>query len=93
MGVDYHYNSLGEPLPISDRQLEILQLLADGWQNKEIAHRLKITLQTVKSQIQEAKLRLQAISRCNAVSIALRDGLIEFPREKGEPARRLLLRR
>ncbi len=86
----YNQNSKGHILPLTDRQKGIAQLLADGFENKEIAYKLKISEGTVKNHVQDIKERLGGMSRANIVAIGLREGFIEFPRETGEPARRVL---
>ncbi len=59
------------------RQTEILALVADGQENKQIARALHISEATVKSYLQAAFERLGVHSRAEAVAVALRDGLIE----------------
>ena len=58
------------------RQLEILQLIADGLSNGEIARRLFITEETCKSHVRALLARLQARSRAEAVAIGFRRGLL-----------------
>ena len=58
------------------RQLEILQLIADGLGNGEIARRLFITEETCKSHVRALLARLQARSRAEAVAIGFRRGLL-----------------
>ena len=62
--------------PPTPRQLEILQLIADGLSNREIAERLFITEETCKSHLRAILARLQARSRTQAVAICLRGGLL-----------------
>jgi ATP/maltotriose-dependent transcriptional regulator MalT len=54
----------------------VLQLIADGHANPQIARQLLIGEETVKSHMRSIFARLQARSRAHAVAIALRDGLI-----------------
>ena len=61
---------------LSDRELEILQLLADGLSNKEIADRLFISVQTVKTHIAHIFDKLGVKDRTEAVASALRKGLV-----------------
>jgi DNA-binding NarL/FixJ family response regulator len=63
----------GQP---TERQLEILQLIADGFSNGEIARRLFITEETCKSHVRAMLGRLQARSRAEAVAIGFRRGLL-----------------
>jgi len=88
----YNHNSEGQILSLTDRQKGIVQLMADGLSSKEIAHKMKISEGTIKNHIQDIKWRLGASTQANVVAISLRDCVIEFPRETGEPARRLLFR-
>jgi DNA-binding NarL/FixJ family response regulator len=62
---------------ISDRELEVLQLLAYGYTNKEIANKMSISLQTVKSHIIHIFRKLDASDRTDAVAKALRMGMVE----------------
>jgi DNA-binding NarL/FixJ family response regulator len=61
---------------LSDRELEVLQLLADGLSNKEIAARLYISVQTVKTHITHIFEKLGVRDRTEAVAAALRRGLV-----------------
>lgn len=58
------------------RQLEVLQLLADGLVGKQIARRLSITPSSVNGRTGEVKRRLGASTTVQAVAVALRRGLI-----------------
>jgi DNA-binding NarL/FixJ family response regulator len=62
--------------PLSPRESEILNLLADGLANKEIAWRLKISEHTVKSHLTSIFNKLDASTRAEAVAIGARRGLI-----------------
>ena len=67
-----------EPLlsPLSRRETEILNYIAQGNSNKEIAHALGIKNQTVKNHITSIMRKLAANDRTHAVVLALRRGLI-----------------
>jgi LuxR family maltose regulon positive regulatory protein len=69
----------GEPLPepLSERELEILRLLAKGLSNAQIAQRLVIALATVKRHIQNIYGKLGVNSRTQAVAEGRGKGLIE----------------
>ena len=60
------------------RELEILQLVADGLKNKEIADRLFISENTVKNHIQNLLEKMQTRDRTHAVTTALRLGLVRL---------------
>ena len=63
--------------PLSDRELEILRLIATSCSNKEIADILVIAVSTVKSHINNAYSKLGARNRIQAVAIAQDMGLLE----------------
>jgi two-component system, NarL family, response regulator YdfI len=62
--------------PLSDRELQVLDLLAEGIGNKLIAHRLSISEHTVKTHVASIFAKLGASSRTEAVSRAIRRGLV-----------------
>ncbi len=65
-----------EEVRLSGRETEVLQLAADGLENKQIARRLGIGEATVKTHLGSAYERLGAAGRAEAVAIALRLELI-----------------
>ena len=64
------------PEPLSRRELEVLELLAAGSSNQEIAARLVVTLDTVKKHVSHILGKLNATSRTRAVARARELGLI-----------------
>jgi DNA-binding NarL/FixJ family response regulator len=64
-------------LPLSEREREILQLLAEGYHTDEVARRIGLSPETVKSDTKRAIQKLEADSRVHAVAIALRQAIIE----------------
>lgn len=62
---------------LSVREHEVLQLAANGMQNKEIAQALDVGIETVKSHLSSAMRKLQANSRTGAVAAALRQSVID----------------
>ena len=64
--------------PITARELEILQLVAEGLSNKQIGRRLSITEGTVKSHLLAILRKLDAADRTQAVTIALKRGLLRL---------------
>ena len=67
------------PLPdLSPRQIEILESIARGLTNKEIAAQLEISLESVKSHIKIILEKLGAASRAEAASIAQRKRLLKI---------------
>ena len=63
---------------LSARELEVLGLVARGNANKEIAARLTITEETVKSHITRILAKLGANDRTHAVTIGLKRGIIDL---------------
>jgi DNA-binding NarL/FixJ family response regulator len=63
---------------LSARELEVLGLVAGGNANKEIAARLRITEETVKSHITKILAKLGANDRTHAVTIGLKRGIIDL---------------
>lgn len=61
---------------MSQRQLEILNLIAKGFSNREIADILGVSLETVKDHIKKILLRMGATSRTEAASIAVNMQLV-----------------
>jgi DNA-binding CsgD family transcriptional regulator len=62
---------------LTQREREILQLLADGMSNADVAGRLFISQETVKSHVRHILAKLEADTRTHAVAIALRDSIID----------------
>jgi LuxR family maltose regulon positive regulatory protein len=62
--------------PLSERELEVLHLLAEGLSNKEIGQRLFIALPTVKSHTRNIYGKLAVHSRREAVAQALALGIL-----------------
>ena len=66
------------PVAESDTELiEILQLLADGMSNVDVAQKLFISQETVKSHVRHILAKLEADTRTQAVAIALREAMID----------------
>ena len=63
--------------PLSAREREILGLISDGLENKQIARRLDISEATVKTHLKAVFERLEVRSRAEAVAVGLRLGIIE----------------
>jgi len=62
---------------LTPREREILQLLADGMSNADVAERLFISQETVKSHVRHILTKLEADTRTQAVAIALREAMID----------------
>ena len=66
---------------LTQRELQVPQLAAEGLTNKEIAQRLLISEKTVKNHTANIFSKLQVNDRTHAVLYALRKGLITLPAE------------
>jgi DNA-binding NarL/FixJ family response regulator len=64
--------------PLTRREIDVLQLLAEGLPNKSIAGRLGVSDQTVKFHVASILSKLGATNRTDAVRRALRRGLINL---------------
>jgi DNA-binding NarL/FixJ family response regulator len=62
---------------LTTREREILQLLADGMSNNDVAAKLFISQETVKSHVRHILAKLEADTRTHAVAIALRESIID----------------
>ena len=68
---------IGYPSP--EREKEILRWVAAGLQNKEIAHKLGISLATVRNHLHNILEKLDVHSKLEAVSLAFRQGWVSGP--------------
>ena len=64
------------PEPLTPREIQVLELLAEGLPNKAIAERLAISDQTVKFHVASIYGKLGAANRTDAVRRAVRRGLV-----------------
>lgn len=67
---------IGEPSPLTARELEVLRMIAEGAANKAIAWKLDISEHTVKFHVASILGKLHAASRTEAVTMGIRQGLI-----------------
>ena len=73
-----------ERLPsLSNREREILDLLAQGLTGERVAEQLVLSAETVKTHIRNAMSKLEASTRVHAIAIALREGYISPPDQAG----------
>ncbi|MEX0588219.1 MAG: response regulator transcription factor [Cyanobium sp.] len=66
---------------LSERELEVLGLVARGESNVQIGQQLFITAETVKTHLRNLFSKLQARDRTHAAVLGLRWGLIDFPED------------
>jgi DNA-binding NarL/FixJ family response regulator len=64
------------PEPLTAREIEVLELLAEGLSNKAIAAALGVSDQTIKFHVGSISGKLGAANRTDAVRLAVRRGLI-----------------
>ncbi len=65
--------------PLTNRQMEILELIIEGLSNKQIAVRLGISQQTVKNHVTSVLAKLNRSDRTQAAIYALRHGWVRLP--------------
>lgn len=77
------YSSPGSPFhPLSDREMEVVELMVEGKSNKEIAMQLEISHQTVKNHITSILRKFAVEDRTQAVVYALKRGWVKLNYEK-----------
>ena len=64
------------PEPLTDREIEVLRLLAPGLANKEIGGRLQIPERTATFHVVSIMGKLGASSRTEAVTLGIRHGIV-----------------
>ena len=64
---------------LSKREREIMDLLAQGLTGEQVAERLYLSPETIKTHIRNAMNKLEAHTRVHAIAIALRKGFISAP--------------
>jgi DNA-binding CsgD family transcriptional regulator len=70
----------GEPL--SQREREVLELMATGLTNRQIAHELVVSVNTVKVHLRNIFIKLGTESRTEATLVAIREGWVSVPTEE-----------
>jgi DNA-binding NarL/FixJ family response regulator len=63
---------------LTEREIEVLKLIAGGNANKEIAAQLEISEETVKGRVKQILAKLRANDRTHAAMIGLRRGIIDL---------------
>lgn len=74
--LDQEYTQVLETYPLTERELEILELIVEGCSNAEIADRSYITVGTVKTHVRNILNKLGVDDRTKAAVRALRAGLV-----------------
>ena len=75
-----HAALLGQQL--TEREREVLALLVDGASGADIAERLTISTNTVRTHVQSVLTKLQVHSRLEAATFAVRHGLVAAPAQQ-----------
>jgi len=78
--------ALSEPPKPSQRELELLELMADGLTDAEIAEKLSISAKTMRSRLHALRMKMQARTRTHVVAIAFRRGLLTVDRRNAAAA-------
>ena len=71
-------NNIGGTLTLSKRELEVLQLIAGGARNREVANQLYISEATVKTHLRNIMDKLQTKNRAQTVARAISYGMLEY---------------
>jgi two-component system nitrate/nitrite response regulator NarL len=77
LAAEIRARSAGTPRLLSDRELEVLRLTADGHSAPEIGRRLYLSGATVKTHLQRVYEKLGVTDRASAVAEGMRRGLLE----------------
>ena len=75
-GMRTEFSSLDRPDPLTDRETEILRLMAGGYSNKEIANSLNVAEGTVKNHVSNILSKLGVRDRTRAVLKAFELGIV-----------------
>ena len=78
---------IGQKIHITRRELQVLALMADGFENEEAAKRLSVSLQTLRNHQYNVIQKLRAKTRAHAVTVAIQRGMLTTDREdiRGKP--------
>ena len=67
--------------PLTPRELEVLRLIAQGYENQEIAGKLVVSEATVRTHVSNIMGKLHLASRTQAALYALREGLASLGKQ------------
>jgi LuxR family quorum sensing-dependent transcriptional regulator len=68
--------SVATEIKLSRREQEVLRLVAEGKDDGEIATQLSVSRTTAHAHVERAKRRMNAVTRAQAVAVAVNRGLI-----------------
>ncbi|MFC2067581.1 LuxR C-terminal-related transcriptional regulator, partial [Chloroflexota bacterium] len=74
--VNYFTHASGKGQTLTNREMEVLQLVAKGQSNKQIAHTLKLSIRTVQAHLGNIFNKLEVYSRSEAVNVGLKSGIL-----------------
>ncbi|MDQ3756696.1 MAG: response regulator transcription factor [Actinomycetota bacterium] len=74
-----HKTQKGIGSDLTPRELDVLRLAAEGLSNARIGESLDVSVNTVRNHMQSAIGKLGAHSKLEAVSVAVREGIIDYP--------------
>ncbi|MDW6024649.1 helix-turn-helix transcriptional regulator [Mesorhizobium sp. BAC0120] len=69
-------HAAAQPVALTQRERQVLALLAEGASNKLIARKLDISVHTAKFHVAAILEKLGAVNRTDAIAIAMREGLV-----------------
>ena len=75
-GLNVEFESFENPEPLTEKEVEILRLIAAGYSNKEIANAMFKSTGTIKNQVSSVMAKLGVRDRTRAVLKALEQGVI-----------------
>jgi NarL family two-component system response regulator LiaR len=78
MGLQVEEDKPGTRESLTEREIEVLKLAAQGMSNKEIAERLSVTVRTVKAHISNLFAKMDVASRTEAILKAVREGWLDL---------------
>jgi NarL family two-component system response regulator LiaR len=70
------------PNPLTEREAEVLRLVAQGLSNQDIARKLNISDPTVRTHVSNIMSKLHLATRIQAALYALREGLVSLDAER-----------
>lgn len=68
--------------PLSQREFQVLQLIADGLENQAIADVLFVSVETVRTHVKSILRKLSSRDRTHAVAVAFRSGVLDLDRAR-----------
>jgi DNA-binding NarL/FixJ family response regulator len=74
--VPQHLRLVEAPRRLSNRERDVLLLVAEGYSTREVAKRLNYSERTIKNIVQDLTVRLELRNRTHAVALAIREGWI-----------------